>query len=498
VNEQVAFTTRSYCYKSKCSYPGPTISLKPGDNFTLTLVNKLRSESVNEEYVMNTMHSPNTTNVHTHGIHIDPNVDNVFVSAEPGESLVYPYHIPTDHSPGTHWYHSHYHGSSTYQVMGGLVGAIIVEPTPAQNIPLSITEADEYLLVISRLKFDQEVSSRTGEVNQGCGRDFYCDPLVEAPLCTGEETEPSPYESFRIYSYTELGVETGNQMDVNPVLINESIQDMHLVNGQFRPTLRHMVRGSPAILRIVHASGGGQLALSIREDGCVMEVIAYDGVYLDSLLPMDTVYLVEASRADIQVVCYAPGVFTVQHHGDDAAGVLFYLNVSSTGQIKPMVTNADLGNILRPWYLQDLTGSEVPVDSFYSLHTWRNGLNHSICGHWMGAGYNCSGVKPWGTGDPNTSSTVCPFSQFSGERGLNPANYTTANKLVTPQGAVNQWAIYGMGNDQHPMHIHVNHFQVIEFDGDGENSAGHEKFFLPGQWRDTIPAFEVSHLYLRM
>lgn len=49
-------------------------------------------------------HSPNNVNVHTHGLHIDPAVDTVFIYAEPGETLVYNYEIPLDHSPGLHWY----------------------------------------------------------------------------------------------------------------------------------------------------------------------------------------------------------------------------------------------------------------------------------------------------------------------------------------------------------------------------------------------------------
>ena len=99
INEQVAFNTRSYCYESICSYPGPTISIHPGDNFTLTLVNKLGPDA-STDYVMNTMHGANNTNIHTHGIHVDPKVDDIFVTASPGEELVYPYQIPKNHAPG--------------------------------------------------------------------------------------------------------------------------------------------------------------------------------------------------------------------------------------------------------------------------------------------------------------------------------------------------------------------------------------------------------------
>jgi hypothetical protein len=33
--------------------------------------------------------------------------------------------------------------------------------------------------------------------------------------------------------------------------------------------------------------------------------------------------------------------------------------------------------------------------------------------------------------------------------------------------------------------------KVISFEGDGSSNAqGHDAFFLPGQWRDTLPAFQ--------
>jgi FtsP/CotA-like multicopper oxidase with cupredoxin domain len=43
--DELAFNTRSYCYEVNgeevCSYPGPTVMLTPGDNFTLLLINEL-------------------------------------------------------------------------------------------------------------------------------------------------------------------------------------------------------------------------------------------------------------------------------------------------------------------------------------------------------------------------------------------------------------------------------------------------------------------------
>jgi hypothetical protein len=40
-----------------------------------------------------------------------------------------------------------------------------------------------------------------------------------------------------------------------------------------------------------------------------------------------------------------------------------------------------------------------------------------------------------------------------------PSNY--GQNAVAMLDTVQEWVIHGLGNDPHPMHIHVNHFQVF-------------------------------------
>jgi FtsP/CotA-like multicopper oxidase with cupredoxin domain len=85
----------------------------PGDELVVRLSNKL----------------PEITNLHFHGMKVSPQgaSDNVFVHIQPGESLTYRVDIPLEHPPGLFWYHSHAHGLSSQQIIGGLSGALIVE-----------------------------------------------------------------------------------------------------------------------------------------------------------------------------------------------------------------------------------------------------------------------------------------------------------------------------------------------------------------------------------
>lgn len=100
-------------------YVPPVLSLKPGDTLRLKLNNA----------------SQQATNEHYHGLDVSPRADltdgtmsdNVFVHTEPGQSTDYKVLIPADHHAGLYWYHSHMHGNSEAQVMGGLSGGLVIE-----------------------------------------------------------------------------------------------------------------------------------------------------------------------------------------------------------------------------------------------------------------------------------------------------------------------------------------------------------------------------------
>lgn len=100
-------------------YVPPVLSLKPGDTLRLRLTNA----------------SQMATNEHYHGWDVSPRgdttdgtvSDNIFVHTEPGQSTDYKVLIPADHHPGLYWYHSHMHGNSEAQVMGGLSGGLVIE-----------------------------------------------------------------------------------------------------------------------------------------------------------------------------------------------------------------------------------------------------------------------------------------------------------------------------------------------------------------------------------
>jgi FtsP/CotA-like multicopper oxidase with cupredoxin domain len=108
--------------------PGPTLAVKPGDRLSILLVNDLPANPTNERDNF-FPHDENTLNLHTHGLTVSPLgiSDNIFREMKPGTTNLIHIDIPKDHPSGTYWYHTHKHGSVTYQFLGGMAGFLIVQ-----------------------------------------------------------------------------------------------------------------------------------------------------------------------------------------------------------------------------------------------------------------------------------------------------------------------------------------------------------------------------------
>jgi FtsP/CotA-like multicopper oxidase with cupredoxin domain len=115
---------------------GPTLRAKPGDVLDILLNNALPVETPADvaaqfEQERSNAHlsvvpaSFNTTNLHTHGLHVSPdgNSDNVLLAILPETKFPYEIKVPKNHAPGSFWYHAHTHGSTAIQVGSGMAGA---------------------------------------------------------------------------------------------------------------------------------------------------------------------------------------------------------------------------------------------------------------------------------------------------------------------------------------------------------------------------------------
>jgi len=100
---------RLYMRTYEGAIPGPTLRVKPGDVVRIKLINDLPPNRDPAPATHSFPHHFNTTNFHSHGLHVSPggNSDNVFRSMEPGENYEIEIAIPGEHVCGTNWYHPH-------------------------------------------------------------------------------------------------------------------------------------------------------------------------------------------------------------------------------------------------------------------------------------------------------------------------------------------------------------------------------------------------------
>lgn len=96
------------------------------------------------------------TNIHTHGLQVSPEdaADNVFVRVDPLGQHQYVYDIPDDQPAGLHWYHPHFHGSTSHQGWAGLSGPLIVEGD-VDEVP-ELADMRERTIVINELWLDED------------------------------------------------------------------------------------------------------------------------------------------------------------------------------------------------------------------------------------------------------------------------------------------------------------------------------------------------------
>uniref|UniRef100_A0A7S4F7G8 Plastocyanin-like domain-containing protein n=1 Tax=Chrysotila carterae TaxID=13221 RepID=A0A7S4F7G8_CHRCT len=310
-------------------FGGPTLRVQPGSTLYLTVHNQLTPEKVSTSGSTNGILRIDSTNIHTHGLHISPLSpgDDMFTKIGPGTSYEYIFEIPKDHMPGTHWYHPHFHGSTALHTGGGAAGFLIVDDPPGY-LPPAIENLEEFLLVITHLN-SQLMKLYSSMYEQNCkvlgGSDLDCHdkfwasgPLNGAPI------------------------------------------DTLLVNGLQEPRLE-IVANRWYRLRLLFSSI--DVAISPVISGCTTKLLAKDGVYLHQA-PRDLVrgFMGPGNRADWLINC-PPGTWQLESKLREGDSLKFHFEA----QLLTIVA-ADQGEVAcalptfsvsRPCYLVDLTHAEA-------------------------------------------------------------------------------------------------------------------------------------------
>jgi FtsP/CotA-like multicopper oxidase with cupredoxin domain len=261
-----SYHTRGY----NGAIPGPTIRTKAGRTLKIKVINNLGSHGENYEVEHNTFTLPNNTNLHTHGLHITATApaDDVFITIEPGQEYDYEYDLPTFHMAGNHWYHPHYHGSTSIQAGGGVHGLLVVDDLDYE-LPTEYKDAEEILIMLSHCAF-----TSLGEME-----DEASGTLLNMVDANGDAT---------------------------------TVDDTILVNGHIDPTIS-MTTNKWYRFRMTYASVEAETTMTF-EDGapCEMELIGKDGVFLHTApRTLESIPFSLGGRVDVMIRCTTAGTYGV-------------------------------------------------------------------------------------------------------------------------------------------------------------------------------------------
>lgn len=247
---------------------GPTLRVRPGDTLRVNIVNAL-PPNFDESFVYpdhNTPNHPNSTNLHTHGLHVSPlgNSDNVFVEIAPGTSFQYEYQIPANHPAGTYWYHPHKHGSTSVQLFSGMAGAIIIDG--ALDSFLGLEQVRDLVFLVNELNIDPNTQ--------------------------------------QVPEYNSPGVFSLNNRQF-------------VVNGQTSPTLT-CLPGEIVRLRVINGATRTNLPFGIDQHELV--VLSRDGINLPAPQRVSgNIDIPPGGRADVLVQAGALGTYAISKGLDNSA-----------------------------------------------------------------------------------------------------------------------------------------------------------------------------------
>ena len=487
------------------SYSGPTLVVRGGDQLRVKLVNNL---PVNPPFAafrdLTNYMKPNTTNLHTHGLHVypgiysdrkpleygdyvvDPNSGGVLPN---GDSRQYVYQIPKDHPEGPFYYHPQYHGSSAIQVASLMSGAIMVRG-PADDLP-EMAQAEELIFLFQAPYFASSQTSNNYGVKDGLLEKFA--QIANHP--------------------TGHGIHSSKQDDVDsqPVLIN----------GVRQPTIV-MQSGEVQRWRFINTQVFNYLNLSL--DGHTLNQYTTDGwgsstyqEYPDARKKNGGgILLAAGNRSSVVIQAGEPGTYLLRSlpvkiaKGLQTAilpgDVLAKIVVLDSQKVMALpATPLPVCNFLKPITDQELACAGGKKRSIIlnmigneSLDPSRNSpslINQTMASAETAASEITEFVKKnialakegisKVTGKPiEGSKYFLPFVFPTYDYQLQPANTIIQNVIL---GSIEEWTIFNCNSIAHSFHIHVNPMYIIKINGESINPYWCDTVALPAGGTPEMP-----------
>ena len=441
----------------------PAIHTRPGQTVRVKLHNRLPADATcatGDHGNVNVPHCFNGTNLHTHGLWVNPsgNGDNVLLSINPGVDFEYEYPIPPEHPAGTFWYHTHRHGSTAMQVSSGMAGALIIHgarlPTADRpgDLDTLLAGVPERVLVFQQIQYyclDDE-----GDITYDCKPDQVGQIESYAALrSTWGDTDR--YTSINGLVLPDFAAEQGR------------LERWRMIHGGVRDSIGLQFRKarSNARLRAGPRLDADRMEAAV-ERNCEGEtlpfhLVASDGITMPAALRTDVATFQPGYRFDALVAFPEAGSYCVIDVNSGASSSVG--DVPSGTRLLGMVrvkAGTAVGNPGDALTEQLAAAAErtMPADLRTAVvDDLRNGLR----------------LTRFVPHKPVTDADVAGRTQEL-SFGVNAAGFGVGGKDYEPRpyepgridrklvlGTAEEWVLTSPGGS-HPYHIHVNPFEIVE------------------------------------
>ena len=465
---------------------GPTIRIKKGadrrvhvrltNDFTKSDYREIASMMGHGEV---SCHDFNATNLHGHGLHVQPNYatedpddpcmgagcveghymgDNVLQHLHGGDVGQYRWDLDEDgpHHEGADWYHPHVHGSTAIQVMDGVAGPLIIEGD-LDEIP-GIAKAKERVMMMTQIPIHH--------------------PNTKA-LADGEECTED-----RLSNTDFLAVETLRAT---------------LINGKLKPIIT-TPPNQVERWRMIYGGSPDEMGMKLhvgKDDNCddfdlkpiEWTQIARDGIVLPQFYKSDTVWVSPGYRVEVvmkmpaekQTLCLVSrrvtdltGTVMAIVHVDPAAGEPTETNLPDEAAVTKLAPPTKWMGTVHGQSMEVSCDTVKDVDQKLVMLVPTPGeeppnLSSDV------ALQTCTPMDP-PMPDPTADPCVCPAPNISCRRFDERRSWGYRSDRIATVDTSERWQINAF--DGHPFHIHINPFLVCA------NSSNKEPNFP--HWRDTM------------
>ncbi|HYW17497.1 MAG TPA: multicopper oxidase family protein [Allosphingosinicella sp.] len=525
-------------------FVSPSIIARPGDTVRVKLNNRLPATTTSYDPGCtvapggdhNIPHCFNGTNLHTHGLNVNPsgNGDNVLLSINPGVSFEYEYAIAPEHPAGTFWYHTHRHGSTALQVSSGMAGALIIKgdrvPTPTRNGDLDVLlsglkETKERTLIFQQIQYgcfdsNQDIKFDPDPTNSFIIR-WRCDEGDVGGIETYADKNGLGFGTFS--SWGQSGRYTTINGHVLPTFQAKQnvVERWRMIHGGVRDTIRVIfVKANtvPDLRPGKHLAPESMEELTATTCGRVttpFHLVAADGLTMDQAKFARNATMQPGYRWDALVQFPTPGDYCIldvtSQSGEGVGQGLPRFGARLLGLVSVSADPSSVNRGTLNEQLIDAARRTMPAEVRDSVvaDLSNNLLLTRFMPHKTVAESELSGGQEL-TFDIQTPPSQAPqflvANQLVGKPGYNPQPYNPARldrKLTL--GTAEEWKLTSNGSG-HPFHIHVNPFEIVsivrnsnpsvDVSATGANDGGDPQYpGLKGVWKDTLwvkPGYTVK------